>query len=156
MTIDQWLSASLDVISLLGFVVVIIQLRDSNLQTKLGSQIRIYDINRELISLGFSKPELFSILKDADVDPTIERRYLQLRLNQLCLVYSFKRSGTFAKEDQEGFETDLRDMMKMKNMRRHWGEFEKYYPASFRRFVNDLLRYAGHKRTRKKARAITS
>jgi len=64
MTIDQWLSASLDVISFLGFVVVIIQLRDSNRQAKLESQIRLYDINRELIAMGFSKPELFEVLKD--------------------------------------------------------------------------------------------
>jgi hypothetical protein len=51
MTIDQWLSAFLDVISLLGFVVVIIQLRDSNRQCELDTQIRLYDINRELIAM---------------------------------------------------------------------------------------------------------
>ena len=144
MTIDQWLSATLDVISLLGFLVVIFQLRDANRQTKLESQVRLYDINRELIAMGFSKPELFQILKDTKTaEPLVERRYLQLWMNQLCLVHSFARSGTFTKEDQESFETDLRDMMAMKNMRRHWKEFEKYYPASFRRYVNHLLHDAG-------------
>ena len=157
MTIDQWLSASLDVISFLGFVVVIIQLRDSTRQTKLESQIRLYDINRELISLGFSKPELFRVLHDADkVDPTIERRYLQLWLNQLCLVNSFKQSRTFTKEVQDSFEADVRDMLRMENMRRHWQEFEQYYPASFRKSVNDLLHEAGLNRTKRKASGTTN
>src|ERR1700744_4880731 len=121
MTIDQWIAASQSVISLLGFAVVIIQLRDSNRQTKLETQIRLYDINRELIAMGFSKPELFRVLKDEDgVDPATEQHYLQLWLNHLCLVDAFKRSGTFQKDVQESFEADLHDMMTMKNLRRHW------------------------------------
>ena len=47
-----------------GLVFVAWQMRDANKQSKLESQIRLYDINRELISLGFSKPELFEVLKD--------------------------------------------------------------------------------------------
>jgi hypothetical protein len=147
MTIDQWLSASLDVISFLGFVVVIFQLRDSNRQTKLESQIRVHDITRELISLGFSNPQLFQVLKNAkEVDRTVEERYLQLWLNQLSLIHSFRESGAFEKDVQESFEIDLRDIVKMPNMRRHWRAVQKYYPASFRKSVNDILHEAGHER----------
>ena len=121
MTIDQWILAVQDVITFLGFVVVIIQLRDSNRQTKLESQIRLYDINRELIAMGFSKPELFEILKGTtEADSTTEQHYLQQWLNLLCLVDSFKRNKVFEKDVQESFEADLHDMMTMKNLRRHW------------------------------------
>ena len=156
MTIDQWAATFSATISFLGLLLVVLQLREGNRQAKLESQIRLYDINRELITLGFSKPELFQILADAkNVDSTIERRYLQLWLNQLCLVDSFKRSGAFNKEVQEGFETDLRDMMQMENMRRHWHEFERYYPASFRKSVTEILDKAERKRTKKKGGALT-
>ncbi len=144
MTIDQWLAASLDVISFLGFVVVIIQLRDTNRQTKLESQIHIHEITRDLISLGFSNPQLFEVLKNSThVDRTVEARYLQLWLNQLSLIHSFRQTGAFEKDVQDSFETDFRDIVRMPNMRRHWSAVEKYYPASFQRSVNEILHEAG-------------
>ncbi len=53
-------------------------------------------------------------------------------------------------------DNDVRDMLRMDNMRRHWKEFEKYYPASFRKSVDDLLREAGHKRTKRKVSGTTN
>ena len=142
--------------NLLLFVSVLIvawQVRDATKQRKLESQIRLYDINRDLISLGFSKPELFKILKDeTGVDATVQRRYLQMWLNQLCLVDAFKRSGGFTKDVEESFETDIRDMMLLENMRHHWQTYGKYYPASFQESVNDILHEAGHGSTAGKAK----
>lgn len=156
MTIDQWLSATLDVISLLGFVVVIIQLRDSNRQTKLKSQIRLQDVNRELISLGFSKPELFKVLKDAkNVDADVEMFYLQLWLNQFCIFDALSRGAGFEKDVRDSLEVDFRDMMGMENMRRHWNKFGKFYPASFQETVNQILNEAGHDLTGASAEVVT-
>ena len=139
-----------------GLLFVAWQMRDANKQSKLESQIRLYDINRDLISLGFSKPELFKILKDEKgVDATLQRRYLQVWLNQLCLVDTFRRSGEFTKDVEESFETDIRDMMLLENMRRHWQTFGKYYPASFQESVNDILNKAGHVSTAEKAEEPT-
>jgi len=142
--------------NLLLFVSVLIvawQMRDATKQSKLESQIRLYDINRDLISLGFSKPELFEILKDEKgIDATLQRRYLQVWLNQLCLVDAFKRNGEFTKDVEESFETDIRDMMLLENMRHHWQAYGKYYPASFQESVNDILREAGHESTAENAK----
>ena len=134
------------VLNFAGLIFVAVQMRDGNRQRKMDSHIRLYDINRELLSLGFSKPELFEILKNDGhkVDPTLMRRYLQLWLNQLCLVDAFKRSGVFEKDVGESFDTDLRDMMLLPNMRHHWKKFGKYYPASFQETVNAILSEAGH------------
>ena len=143
-------------LTFVGLVFVAMQMRDGNRQRKIESQIRLYDINRELISLGFSKPELFEILKDGKgIDATLQRRYLQVWLNQLCLVDTFKRSGGFTKDVEESFSTDLRDMMLLENMRRHWQTFGKYYPASFQESVNDILNKAGHVSTAEKAEEPT-
>jgi hypothetical protein len=129
-----------------GLLFVAWQIRDANKQSKLESQIRLYDVNRELISMGFSKPELFEVLKDEKkVDPTLERRYLQLWLNQLSLIFSLKAAGALQKDYQESCERDLRDMFELASMRRHWRAFGKYYPASFQKAVDDILDEAGHK-----------
>src|SRR5580658_5768308 len=112
------LKVTLDnLLTFVGLLFVAWQMRDGNRQQKMDSHIRLYDINRELLSLGFSKPELFEILKEDGhkVDPTLMRRYLQLWLNQLCLVDAFKRSGVFEKDVGESFDTDLRDMMLLPN-----------------------------------------
>jgi hypothetical protein len=140
MTIDQGIAVFSAAISFVGLAIVILQLREGNAQRKLESQIHLYDINRKLISLGFSHPQLFEVLKDAaGVDLVIERRYLQLWFNQLSLIHSFEGNGVFQREVQESFDVDLRDMLTMANMRRHWQTFGKYYPDSFQEAVNDIL-----------------
>ena len=144
MTTDQCVAMFSAAISFLGLLLVAIQLRGSNRQSKLDSQIRLYDINRKLISLGFSHPQLFEILTDAQgIDPTLERRYLQLWLNQLSLVHSFEGSGVLQEEYQKSLYAELREMLAMCNVRRQWQKFGKSYPASFQKSVNDILGEAG-------------
>ena len=154
MTIDQWIASLSACIAFFGFLVVIVQVRDGNRQRRLESQIRLYDINRELITLGFSNPALFAILNGTDEgrNPVVERRYLQLWLNLLSLIFSFQKAGGFEKEYQESCEHDIRDMITMKNMRRHWEAYGKYYPASFRNWVTDTLNNAGKEEAAAKRR----
>lgn len=131
-----------------GLLFVAWQMRDANKQSKLESQIQLQGINRELIAMGFSKPELFEVMQGTKkVDATLERRYLQLWLNQLSLFHSLKVEGALQKDYEESCERDLRDMLELPNMRRHWKNYGKYYPASFQKSVNDILHEAGHERT---------
>ena len=140
--------------NLLLFVSVLIvawQMREATKQSKLDSQIRLQDVNRELISLGFAKPELFEVLKDGkNVDPTAELYYLQLWLNQFCMFDALSQSGNLKPDVRESLEIDFRDMMGMENMRRHWKKFGKFYPASFQDLVNDILNEAGYEPTDEK------
>ena len=137
--------------NLLLFVSVLIvawQMREATKQSKLDSQIRLQDVNRELISLGFSRPELFEVLKDGkNVDPNAELYYLQLWLNQFCMFDALSRSDNLKPDVRESLEIDFRDMMGMENMRRHWRKFGKFYPASFQTLVNNILNEAGHELT---------
>ena len=144
MTIDQWVAIFSAGVSFAGLLFVAVQLRDGNRQRKLETQIHLYEINRELISLGFENPELFEVLKGREcVDPTIERRYLQLWLNLLSLIFTFQETGGFQRDYQECCDHDVRDMIRMPNMRRHWHQYGKYYPASFRNWVREILHDAG-------------
>jgi len=144
MTLDQCISVVSALIALVGLLFVAKQLYDANSQAKLSSQIQLYDITRELLSLGFSNPELFEVLTDKKgVNPVLEQRYLQMWLNQLSLIYSFERRGAFEADVQESFDRDLRDIFGMSNMRRHWQKFGKYYPASFQAYVNAIIAETG-------------
>lgn len=134
------LSAFSTLISFVSLFLVVVQLRDHNRQRKLESEIHIYDVNRELLKLGFDKPELFEILEDAqDADPVRVRRYLQLWLNQLALIYSMHQHGYFKNELEDSLVREVREFMKLKNMQRHWQKQRNFYPAPFRRFVDGVI-----------------
>lgn len=127
-------------ISFIGLLLVVIQIRASTKQRNLEALYQIYDVNRQLLSLGFSHPELFMILADEDCfKPEWEQSYLQLWLNQLSLVHSHLKSGNFNREFPESLKRDIRYMMMLKNMQRHWSRYREFYPASFQRLVDDIL-----------------
>lgn len=141
MSFDHYVSLLSAVISFLGLLLVVLQLRDGNKHQEMASLVEIYDINRQLISLGFSHPQLFAILRDAtNADPVWERRYLQLWLNQLSLIYSYLRRSVFEDELKEWLERDIADLMTMENMRRHWQRHGAFYPASFQEMINNSLK----------------
>jgi hypothetical protein len=126
-------------ISLAGFLVVIYQLRRNSTQRELDSLVKIYDINRQLLTLGFSHPQLFQVLADAEnVDPVWERRYLQLWLNQFSLLHSYMYESFFKRELKESLTREIADFFGTENMQRHWRHHGSFYPQSFQDFVNDL------------------
>jgi hypothetical protein len=140
MPFDHYASLFSTVISFVGLLFVAIQIRDSTRQRESDSLVKIYDINRELLSLGFSHPQLFAILNDAShADPVWERRYLQMWLNQLSLIHTYVKRAAIRGELKDSLEQNVQDFMTMKNMRRQWRERGMAYPASFQKLVNDMI-----------------
>ncbi len=138
---DHVISLASTIISLVGLFFVALQLHVGNRQRESDSLVKLYDINRELMALGFSHPVLFKILDDHDdVDPLWQTRYLQLWLNQLSLSFTYMQRTVAQPELKESIERNLVDFMTMKNMRRHWHEKGHFYPLSFQKHVNELLR----------------
>jgi hypothetical protein len=83
-SLDHFVSVFSALLSFVGLILVVIQFRRATTQREAESLVKLADINRELLSLGFDHPQLFPILEDSPkVDPVLERRYLQLWLNQL-------------------------------------------------------------------------
>jgi len=116
-----------------GFVTVILQLRDAARQRESESLVEIFDINRQLLSLGFAYPHLFAIVNDAEhADPVLEGRYLQLWLNQFSLIRSYLKHSVLRGELKENLERDLSDFMTMQNMRRHGQCYGTFFPPRFR------------------------
>ena len=128
------------VFSFVSIFLVIFQLHNNTEQRKIESLIQIYDINRQLLTLGFSTPELFDVLHDGkNSDPLQERHYLQLWLNQMALIYAITRRGFFPPDQRDSLERDMREFLAQDNMRRHWQSFRYCYPVSFQQFVDGLV-----------------
>lgn len=140
MSVDQMVAVFSALTSFAGLVFVALQMRDATRQRRQGSLSEIYDINRQLLSLGFDHPQLFAILVDKGcAEPEWERRYLQMWLNQLSLIYSTIKQGGFDPEFEQSLEWDIRFFMTLENMRRHWKRYREFYPASFQALVNGIV-----------------
>lgn len=140
MTMDQWVSVFSALVAFAGLLAVAVQMRENTRQSRLGNISRIYDINRELLSMGFDQPVLFQILNGASgVDPLWEKHYLQMWFNQLSLVHLCLKRGGFDAEFQESLERDIGYFMMLESMRRHWDRFSIFYPDSFKDLVNGII-----------------
>ena len=129
-------------LSFLSLMLVVFQLQELTEQRKLESLMRLYDINRQLLTLGFSQPELFNILHDQPgADPMLERHYLQLWLNQVVLIFYIQKRGFFAPDLRARWEADARDLLRQENLKRHWRLCRQFYPASFQTYVDSLTGY---------------
>ena len=141
MPFEQLVSLFSAAISFAGLVFVAVQLRDGNKQQQLASLVEIYDINRQLLALGFSHPKLFEILSDAPkADAALERRYLQLWLNQLALIHSYMEEAVFKRELKDSLTREVAEFFSMTNMQHHWQRYGTVYPVSFQEFVSDVLK----------------
>lgn len=78
--------------TLVTAVFVLIQVRLFRRQLKFEVLLQIKTINRELLLLGFDRPELFDVINGEGKGTEAEKRYLQLWLNQIDLIYHAKCS----------------------------------------------------------------
>ncbi len=128
------------VASLVSLLLVVLQLRQNTDQRRLESILAIYDVNRQLIGMGFENPVLFKVLNDEpDVDPALERRYLQLWLNQIAIIHHLDSRGLVPAELGEGFKADITGFLALKNMRRHWQRTKRLYPGSLRATLDAMV-----------------
>jgi hypothetical protein len=131
--------------SFASVLLVVLELRHNRQQRRLDSILCVYEINRELISLGFDHPELFKVLQDApDVEPSVERRYLQLWLNQIAAIHFLMSHGLLPKVVSVNLWADVAGFFKMDNMRRHWASVRGVYPTSLQVVLDDAVRAAEH------------
>lgn len=122
-----------------SFMMGIVQLKELLKQRKLDWVTRIFDVNRQLITLGFSQPELFDILHDVPgADPRREQHYLQLWLNHAVQIFHTKERGFLEPELAASLEADFRDLLQQENMQRHWRLYRRFYSASFQTYVDTL------------------
>lgn len=119
---------------------LIVQVRAYTKQLKLDSLIKISEINREILSLGFSDSELFDILEnDATENTKKAKRYYQLWLNQIDIIWHAQKYDLFDADDNESIRTDIADLFMLGGMRSHWDSVSKYYSKGLCKYIDGIL-----------------
>jgi len=141
MEISEYIAVISTVISLTSLAVVVIELRHNRGQSKTSALIQIYDINRQLLSLGFSNPELFKIIgSGSESEEEYGRRYLQLWLNQMALIHHLNQRGLFTEPQWNSLRADIDYFLTIPKMREHWKAYRRYYPGDFQIFLDQTVK----------------
>ncbi len=117
------------------------QVRLYSRQLKLGVIVEMIAMNRALVSLGFSDPDLFDALDGQRIaSPARARRYMQLWLNQAAFMYQALRMETLDDTFWPAVQKDIELLVSNPNMQEHWRAVCQYYDPAFRSVVEEAIR----------------
>ncbi|GHC12029.1 DUF6082 family protein [Cerasicoccus arenae] len=137
MTLDVSLEG---IAALAGFFVLVWELRRGVRQMRFQAVLEIYKTNRELIQLALDDPDLMAVLEGREeVDSTKERRYLQMWLNQMTMVYLGWRNRFLPRSSWEGLRRDIQESSQSPNVRKLWNQLSPYYDEEFQKFMTEMI-----------------
>ncbi|HOW64847.1 MAG TPA: hypothetical protein P5186_18265 [Candidatus Paceibacterota bacterium] len=126
-----------------GILLALLQVRLLRRQLKLDALIKIMDSNREIVAMGFEYPVLWSALDDETATVFAEeararRRYLQLWINHVQVIWEAWRLGLVAGAEWEAYRSDITELLRVPALREHWEKAARFYPRGFQRLVARL------------------
>lgn len=133
--ISEWVAVVSVVIAVASLAV---HLRLNLKQSRANALIQIYANNRDLLSMGFDHPQLLKVLSNGQ-EEDFSRRYLQMWVNHMSLLFQLQKQGSLTREQWQAFELDIRDLMQIPAMETHWQPRGEFYPADFRNFIDGVL-----------------
>lgn len=120
------------VVSVVSLLTVFVELRSGRLQRKAESLIQVYDANRELLTLGFDKPELFDVIGTGDYG----HRYLQLWVNHIALIVELRRQNLFSPTQWKALDNDIGYFVENPKFRLIWPEIRMFYPRPLQKILD--------------------
>lgn len=139
MGISEIIALTSTAVSLVSLFIVFWELRAGRQQKRATALIQVYDINRQLMSLGFDKPSLFKAIGSSSGEDEIHRRYLQLWLNQIALIIELKEQNLFSPAQWKSLETDIGYFVEKPKFRKSWPEFRRFYPDHFQSLIDTKI-----------------
>lgn len=128
------------VVSIGTGVFVYIQVRGYLKQLRFDALSRVLEINRTLLSLGFQNGALFDVLEGRSIpNVQIEKRYLQMWLNQIHLLWLAHREDLIDADHWEGHSRDFVSFVSLPNFKAHWQHTREFYSPDFGSFVDGLI-----------------
>ena len=128
--------------ALAGICLTLLQLFLFRRQLKLDALIRIMESNRAIIALGFEHPAVWSVMEGSNATVPEEmlahRRYLQLWMNHMQIMWSAWRLGLVAGREWQAYRQDMTEFLRVKALQEHWGRVSRFYPRGFQRLVGEL------------------
>ena len=127
-------------VSILAALFTGLQLHLFESQLKLEANSRIFDTTRELMSYGFQDSEFFQIFNGkAFSDLEKQRRYLQLWINHIFIIWDSANEGLISKSCWHAYTNDIKDFFSEHIIRSHWQEVKNSYPSKFCNFINSKV-----------------
>ncbi|MFT6238007.1 MAG: hypothetical protein ACJAQT_000076 [Akkermansiaceae bacterium] len=133
MEYSEWIATTMSLVSL---AVVFWELRQGRKQNRTGALIQIYDINRQLLGMGFDRPEFFCAIGGTSGEGETVRRYLQLWLNQIALIVHLNDQGLLTRSQWHSLEVDIECLFETSELKNLWSDFRPFYPEPLRSFLD--------------------
>ncbi len=125
--------------SLVSLAVVFWELRQGRKQSRTSALIQIYDINRQLLGMGFDRPEFFCVIGGTSGEEETVRRYLQLWLNQIALIVHLNEQGLLTRSQWHSLEVDIECLFETSELKNLWSELRPFYPEPLSSFLDDKV-----------------
>ncbi len=130
--------------AVVGISFTLLQLLMLRRQLKLDALIRIMDSNRAIVALGFEHPVVWGAMEEETAtalgdEALLHRRYRQLWMNHMQIMWSAWRLGLVAGRDWQAYRQDMTEFLRVKALQDHWGRVSRFYPEGFQRLVGELL-----------------
>lgn len=106
-------------------------------QSKAEAKARHCDRTQTLILTALNDPELLAIISGNSEENQKLRRYLQLWLNHIELIY--RQRHFFERPHWKGTINDIRDFMVMPPIQEHWIRNRHFYAADFQSFMEKQI-----------------
>jgi hypothetical protein len=128
-------------ISLISVVYVYVQVKAQARQQQMDFHVRLIEINRELLRMGFDHPELLTLLRGEEIaDKDKQTRFIQMWINQSLIMWLGKEQGTIGDDAWYSLRRDIATFINRPPMKIHWQQVAPYYIPAFANFMNGLVR----------------
>ena len=141
---------------MVSLAVVFWELRQGRKQNRTGALIQIYDINRQLLGMGFDRPEFFQAIGGSAGEEETVRRYLQLWLNQIALIVHLHDQGLLTRSQWHSLQVDIECLFEKSELKNLWSEFRPFYPEPLRSFLDRKVAVIAAKEKAEASRVETS
>jgi len=141
-------NAGLLLVASVGIIITVTQLVLLRRQLKLDALIKLIDSNRAIVAVGIDHPRVWPTpegpplggIHDEDFlgESNVRRRYLQLWINHMQLMWGAWRLGVISREEWNAYRLDMADLLRLPASRDHWDRVARFYPKGFRRFIAEL------------------
>ena len=131
-------------VAIVGIWLTLSQLVLLRRQLRLDSLIKIMDSNRELVSIGFEHPIVWSALDSSSGTVLVEEaqaqnRYVQLWLNHVQVIWGAWKAHLVSKSEWEAYRRDMMEGFRVKALQERWKELAEFYPLEFQKLVAEVV-----------------
>lgn len=126
--------------SVISVLYVYVQVKTHKRQQQMDFHIRLIEINRELLNMGFEHPELLTLLRGEEIgDKDKQTRFIQMWVNQSLIMWMGKEHGIIGDDAWYSLRKDIATFVNRPPMKAHWQEVAPYYIPAFANFMNGLV-----------------